>query len=104
MEYAAAEYWRHLEEHGYEVVPANLVPAYRGEDKGQMIRKMPSQFSWDWGIVKHAKNISFFLHKIGLIALLTLAGPSYPNSGIWYEVAVFVIDYLYIYWPTWKIF
>ncbi len=56
--YALNQYDAHVSSFGYPVLPPNLSAAYRGENKAQMIRKMQSSFSWDWG-------------------------PSYPSSGIW---------------------
>lgn len=61
VEYAINQYNAHTSSYGYPVLPGNLVPEYRGEDKAQMIRKMQSSFSWDWG-------------------------PSYPSSGIWLDI------------------
>ena len=56
--YALNEYEMHERKYGYPVYPPSVVPAFRGENKAQMIRKMQSSFSWDWG-------------------------PSYASSGIW---------------------
>lgn len=53
MEYAHAEFQKHVDQYGYPVVPESLVPEYRGENQAQMIRKMQSAFSWDWGNVTH---------------------------------------------------
>ncbi|XP_037028038.1 beta-mannosidase-like [Bradysia coprophila] len=61
--YAISQYNAHNVSYGYPVLPNNLVPEYRGEDKAQMIRKMQSSFSWDWG-------------------------PSYPSSGIWKDIYI----------------
>lgn len=58
VEYALTQYDTYNAVYGYPIVRTNLVPAFRGENKVQMMRKMQSSFSWDWG-------------------------PSYPSSGIW---------------------
>lgn len=58
VEYALAQYNSYNDVYGYPIVRTNLVPAFRGENKVQMMRKMQASFSWDWG-------------------------PSYPSSGIW---------------------
>ncbi len=60
VEYAFKEYKKHETQYGYPVAPPELAKEFRGENKGQMIRKMQSAFSWDWG-------------------------PSYVSSGIWYN-------------------
>ncbi|KAJ6642485.1 Beta-mannosidase, partial [Pseudolycoriella hygida] len=61
--YALNQYNSYNAEYGYPVLRTNLNPAFRGEDKAQMIRKMQASFSWDWG-------------------------PSYPNSGIWQDIYI----------------
>lgn len=63
VEYVNNQYEAHNATYGYAVVPGNLADAYRGENKAQMIRKMQSSFSWDWG-------------------------PSYPSSGIWFVYVI----------------
>ncbi|CAL8069241.1 unnamed protein product [Orchesella dallaii] len=63
VEYANTKFREHNQTYGYQVLPASLVPALRGENRVQMIRKMPASFSWDWG-------------------------PSYPNSGIWKSIYI----------------
>ncbi|ODN02454.1 Beta-mannosidase [Orchesella cincta] len=49
VEYAQAKFREHNETYGYQVLPVSLAPAFRGENQAQMIRKMQSSFSWDWG-------------------------------------------------------
>ncbi|KAJ6635884.1 Beta-mannosidase, partial [Pseudolycoriella hygida] len=63
VEYALNQYNAHNAIYGYPVLPGSLSPEYRGENKAQMIRKMQSSFSWDWG-------------------------PSYPSSGIWKDIYI----------------
>ncbi|CAL8069236.1 unnamed protein product [Orchesella dallaii] len=63
VNYAATMYEKHKLVYGYRVDPPNVVPEFRGENKVQMIRKMQSSFSWDWG-------------------------PSYPNTGIWKSIYI----------------
>lgn len=58
VEYALNQYDAHIENYGYPILRTSLVPAFRGENKAQLIRKMQASFGWDWG-------------------------PSYPSSGIW---------------------
>lgn len=58
MTYAKSEMLKHNETEGYLIYPMVMPVEYRGEDHANMIRKMQSSFSWDWG-------------------------PSCPSSGIW---------------------
>lgn len=52
VRYAQGQYQQHIVDYGYPVLPETVPDAYRGEYQAQMIRKIQSQFSWDWGKLK----------------------------------------------------